>query len=292
MSSTTSRPIARGRHEIDIEGTRQVFHVAGTGPVCLVHSGGPGIAWEYLRLPALEEHLTMVYLEPIGTGSSGRLDDHRDYRIDTYARFVHGVVEHLGVPTVFLLGHSHGGFVVQRYALDHPDRVAGAILYSTSPVTGEEFWADAMANISGFPQRLPHRPAAGEIPDAFQRALAAQDDEAYTTSLREILPAYFADYWAHEQDLEPMRAGLNAWIGPMRGEEPAPFDVRDQLPDFKVPALIISGVHDFFGGTRWARVAHESIAGSRLTVLENSGHMGHLEQPQEFARAIVEFVRA
>ncbi|MEU7935861.1 alpha/beta fold hydrolase [Microbispora bryophytorum] len=292
MSSTTSRPIARGRHEIDIEGTRQVFHVAGTGPVCLVHSGGPGIAWEYLRLPALEEHLTMVYLEPIGTGSSGRLDDHRDYRIDTYARFVHGVVEHLGVPTVFLLGHSHGGFVVQRYALDHPDRVAGAILYSTSPVTGEEFWADAMANISGFPQRLPHRPAAGEIPDAFQRALAAQDDEAYTTSLREILPAYFADYWAHEQDLEPMRAGLNAWIGPMRGEEPAPFDVRDQLPDFKVPALIISGVHDFFGGTRWARIAHESIAGSRLTVLENSGHMGHLEQPQEFARAIVEFVRA
>ncbi|MFG1860917.1 alpha/beta fold hydrolase [Microbispora bryophytorum] len=292
MSSTTSRPIARGRHEIDIEGTRQVFHVAGTGPVCLVHSGGPGIAWEYLRLPALEEHLTMVYLEPIGTGSSGRLDDHRDYRIDTYTRFVHGVVEHLGVPTVFLLGHSHGGFVVQRYALDHPDRVAGAILYSTSPVTGEEFWADAMANISGFPQRLPHRPAAGEIPDAFQRALAAQDDEAYTTSLREILPAYFADYWAHEQDLEPMRAGLNAWIGPMHGEEPAPFDVRDRLPDFKVPALIISGVHDFFGGTRWARVAHESIAGSRLTVLENSGHMGHLEQPQEFARAIVEFVRA
>ncbi|WP_182887380.1 alpha/beta fold hydrolase [Microbispora sp. H10885] len=292
MSSITSPSLARGRHEISIEGTRQVFHVAGTGPVCLVHSGGPGIAWEYLRTPALEEHLTMVYLEPIGTGSSGRLDDRRDYRIDTYARFVHGVVEHLGVPAVFLLGHSHGGFVVQRYALDHPGHVAGAILYSTSPVTGEEFWADAMANISGYPQRLPHRPAAGEIPDALQRALAAQDDEAYTTSLREILPAYFADYWAHKQKLEPMRAALNAWIDPMRGEEPVPFDVRDELRSLEVPVLIISGAHDFFGGTRWARVAHESITGSRLTVLENSGHMGHLEQPQEFARAIVEFVRA
>ena len=289
MSPSTSLPIAQ---EISIEGTRQVFHVAGTGPVCLVHSGGPGIAWQYMRMPALEERLTMVYLEPIGTGSSGRLDDPRDYRIDTYVRFVHGVVEHLGAPTVFLLGHSHGGFVVQRYALDHPDRVAGAILYSTSPVTGEEFWSDAMANIARFPERLPHRPAAGEIPAAFQRALAAQDDEAYTTSLREILPAYFADYWAHEQDLEPLRAALEAWIDPMRGEEPAPFDVRDELSGFKAPALIVAGVHDFFGGTRWARVAHEGITGSHLTVLENSGHMGHLEQPQEFARAILQFVRA
>lgn len=292
MSSTISRSLAQGRHEISVEGTRQVFHVAGTGPVCLVHSGGPGIAWEYLRVPALEEHLTMVYLEPIGTGSSGRLDDSRDYRIDTYARFVHGVVEHLGAPKVFLLGHSHGGFVVQRYALDHPDRVAGAILYSTSPVTGEEFWADAMANIGRFPQRLPHRPAAAEIPAAFQGALAAQDDEAYTTSLREILPLYFGDYWANEQELEPLRAALSAWIDPMRGEEPAPFDVRDRLRSLDVPTLIISGVHDFFGGTRWARLAHEIITGSRLKVLENSGHMGHLEQPQEFVGAIVEFVRA
>ncbi|WP_212735385.1 alpha/beta fold hydrolase [Herbidospora galbida] len=284
--------LVQGTHEITVDGVRQVFHVAGAGPVCLVHSGGPGIEWRYLRLPALEEHLTMVYLEPIGTGSSGRLDDPRDYRIDTYARFVHGVVEHLDVPSVFLLGHSHGGFVVQRYALDHPGRVAGAILYSTSPVTGEEFWNDAMARIAAFPERLPHRPAAAEIPAAFQRALAAQDDEAYTTSLREILPAYFADYWTREQDLEPLRAALRAWIDPMRGEEPAPFDVRGELRSLVVPVLIISGVHDFFGGTRWARLAQELIPGSRLAVLEESGHMGHLEQPEEFTRVIAGFAVA
>ncbi|WP_198169013.1 alpha/beta fold hydrolase [Herbidospora daliensis] len=278
-------------HEITVDGVRQVFHVAGTGPVCVVHSGGPGIDWRYLRLPALEEHLTMVYLEPIGTGTSGRLDDPRDYRLDTYARFVHGVVEHLDAPSVFLLGHSHGGFVVQRYALDHPERVAGAILYSTSPVTGEEFWSDAMANIAAFPQRLPHRPAAAEIPAAFQRALAAQSDEAYTTSLREILPAYFADYWTEEETLEPLREALTAWIDPMRKEEP-PFDVRADLGSLTVPVLIVSGVYDFFGGTRWGRLAEELIPGARLAVLEESGHMGHLEQPEEFVREIVSFVSA
>jgi proline iminopeptidase len=36
-------------------------------------------------MPALEQHLTMVYLEPIGTGDSGRLPDRRDYTIATWA---------------------------------------------------------------------------------------------------------------------------------------------------------------------------------------------------------------
>jgi proline-specific peptidase len=285
MSSIAALP--QGTREISVDGVRQVFHVVGTGPV--VHSGGPGIEWEYLRMPALEEHLTMVYLEPVGTGASGRLDDPRGYRLDTYARFVHGVVEHLGLPKVFLLGHSHGGFVAQRYALDHADRLAGLILFATSPVTGAEFWADAVANVNRFPERHPDRREAAEIPQAFQEAVAATDDKAYTDGLRRILPAYFADYWAHEQVLEPLRAALRAWIDPMRGEEPEPFDVRDRLGSIALPSLVLTGAHDFICGTRWASMLHDGIPGSRLTVLEDSGHMGHLEQPEAFTRAVAEF---
>ncbi|MFC4537091.1 alpha/beta fold hydrolase [Sphaerisporangium dianthi] len=278
-------------HEIFIDGVRQVFHVAGTGPVCVAHSGGPGIAWEYLRVPSLEQRLTMVYLEPVGTGNSGRLDDPRDYRLDAYARFLHGVVEHLGAEKVFLLGHSHGGFVAQRYALDHPDRVAGLILFATSPVTGEEFWNSAMAEVARFPERHPGRPEAAGMPDAFQEALAAGTDEDYTTALRRILPLYFADYWAHEE-LAPMRAGLLAWIDPMRGEEPAPFDVRDALASIAIPTLAITGAHDFICGPRWSRMLHEGIPGSRLIVLPGSGHMCHLEEPEAFTLAVADFTRA
>ena len=48
--------------------TRQRYHVFGTGPVCIVHSGGPGIEWEALRVPANEADLTTIYVEPIGAG--------------------------------------------------------------------------------------------------------------------------------------------------------------------------------------------------------------------------------
>jgi len=39
---TLLRYLAPGRHQVQIDGVRHVYHVAGTGPVCLVHSGGPG----------------------------------------------------------------------------------------------------------------------------------------------------------------------------------------------------------------------------------------------------------
>jgi proline iminopeptidase len=144
--------------------------------VCLVHPGGPGLGWEYLRMPHLEEYLTLVYLEPIGTGGSGHLPRPQDYRIDAYACFLHGIVEHLSAPSVFLLGHSHGGFVAQQYALTHPGALAGLILYDTSPVTGEDFWNQALDNLDRLPQRHPGRPEAASIPGAFRQTLAATDN--------------------------------------------------------------------------------------------------------------------
>ncbi|SEP52635.1 hypothetical protein [Amycolatopsis saalfeldensis] len=49
-----------GTHTVELDGVRQRYHVHGRGPVCLAHSGGPGITWEYLRMPAVAEHLTVV----------------------------------------------------------------------------------------------------------------------------------------------------------------------------------------------------------------------------------------
>jgi len=288
--TVSAAALAQGVHEVEIDGVRQVYHVAGAGPVCLVHSGGPGMGWEYLRMPALEAYLTMVYLEPIGTGASGRLADPRAYRIDTYEKFVHGVLDHLGVPQVYLLGHSHGGFVVQRYALDHPERVAGLILFATSPVTGAEFWADAMTNLQQVPARLAGHPAAAGIPAAFQQALAATDDDTLTERMRDVLPAYFADYWAQEAEIAPAFATFRAWVGPSRGEEPAPFDVRAELGSLAVPTLIISGEYDFICGARWGRMLHEAMPKSRLLVLD-CGHMAHLERPTAFTDAVVDFVK-
>ncbi|MEU0565042.1 alpha/beta hydrolase [Nonomuraea sp. NPDC005983] len=288
--SPSSDPLMPGTHTVSIRGVLQRYHVAGAGPVCLVHPGGPGLGWEYLRIPDLERHLTLVYLEPIGTGASGHLPRPQDYRIDTYAQFLHGLVDHLAAPSVFLLGHSHGGFVAQRYALTHPTALTGLILFDTSPRTGQEFWNEALANLDRLPQRHPDQPEAAGIPLAFRQTLAATDNESCTQGLRAVLPAYFADYWAHESDLGPLRAGLRAWVDPMRAAEP-PFDVRDKLGDIATPTLIINGAHDFICGPHWGQMLHQSIPNSQFVLLHDSGHMGHIEQPAAFTAAIAEFTR-
>ncbi|WP_433533981.1 alpha/beta fold hydrolase [Micromonospora sp. CA-249363] len=283
--------LAPGVHSFTVDGVRQVYHVAGTGPVCVAHSGGPGIEWSYLRTPGLEEHFTMVYVEPVGTGASGRLDSADDYRMSTYVRFLDAVVAHLGEPRVYLLGHSYGGFVVQRYALEHPDRVAGLVLYDTSPLTGADFWAEAMTNLAAYPQRHPDRPEAAEIPAALQRALSATDDETLSAALGGALPVYFADFWARQAEFAPLQAGLRAWAAPAGAQDPVPFDVRDRLGEITAPAVVVVGAYDFICGPRYASELHAGLKDSRLVVLEQSGHFGHIEQPEEFTEAVVELLK-
>lgn len=283
-------PLSPGTHAIDVDGVVQRYHVAGAGPVCVAHSGGPGIVWEYLRMPALEQHLTMVYLEPVGTGESGRLADPADYNLTVYPRFLHAVVEHLGVPKVALLGHSHGGFVVQRYLLDHPDRVAGAVLYDTSPVTGAEFWGDAVANVTRFAESHAEHPDAAGVAAAFARVGEDMDDDGKTDLLRALLPAYFADYWGRAEEFRPLRDGLRAWRAPDLGVEPEPFDVRSELALSTVPALVVVGEHDFICGPRWAEQLRSAIPHAQVLELADSGHFGHLEQPEVFVSAVAEFV--
>jgi pimeloyl-ACP methyl ester carboxylesterase len=54
------------------------------------------------------------------------------------------------------------------------------------------------------------------------------------------------------------------------------------------PCLTASG-GDAGGGAEPPEL-HEGIPGSELVVLEDSGHFGHVEEPDAFARAVVGFV--
>lgn len=273
-------------HAITVDGVRQVFHVAGAGPICVAHPAGPGVDYAYLRSPELEDQFTMVYVEPVGTGASGRLTDPTGYHSDTYVRLLDAVIGDLRVPSVFLLGHSYGGVVAQRYTLAHPERVAGLALYSTSPVAGPEFTAAAMANLGAYPASFPHTPEAAEASLALTRALAATDDETLTDNLRRAMPVFFDDYWAHRMEFTSFVKSVRAWVVPMKAQESLAFDLRGQLGGITVPTVVMTGLYDVVCGPRWARMLHAGIADSQLVIFENSGHLAHVEQPADFAVAM------
>ncbi|MFF3398768.1 alpha/beta fold hydrolase [Streptomyces sp. NPDC002659] len=293
MTTSMTDPLAVGTHTVEVDGVVQRYHVHGTGPVCVAHSGGPGIFWEYLRMPALEQHLTVVYPEPVGTGTSGRLPSHpHGYTRPRYSRFLGALVDHLGVPEVHLLGHSHGGFVVQYHALHCPERVAGVILYDSAPVTGPEHAAEAMLQVQSFAARHADNPELPEVLAAFQAIPTISDDARMTAVAKGLMPSYFADYWGREQEFAPLRASLRAAhiSGLDENLSPHVIDDRADLGSLTVPTLVVVGRHDVICGVRWAEELHRLIPGSELLILENSGHFGHIEEPAAFSQAVTPFV--
>lgn len=273
--------LSPGNHHLTVHGTRQAYHVAGQGPVMIAHSGGPGVDSGYLGLPRLEEHFTMVVIDPVGTGASGPLPADATF-VDTYADFLTALIDHLGVPRVHLLGHSHGGHVVQRYAVDHPDRVAGLVLYSTSPTTGTDFWESAVEHANAYPQRHPGIPEVAEV----MRAFADEDPLTDGTDrLRGYLPLYFSDFWGPRRaEYEEIRSHVRIW--PVDFDDNL-FDIRAELPSISAPTLIITGRDDFICGPVWAEMLRQGIPGSRLVILPDCGHFAQIEQPDAFFGEIV-----
>jgi pimeloyl-ACP methyl ester carboxylesterase len=272
--------------EITVDGVKVAYHVAGTGPVCLVHSGGPGIHYEYLRMPELEKHLTMVYLEPVGTGTSGLLPD-GDYSVARYAYFADQVAQHLDAGKVFFLGHSHGGFVAMQYALDYPEHLAGIIVYDGMAFNGQELGEEAFRQIEAYAARRPAGdPLAAQVIAAWNEE-TPEDHDSQLDALGRLLPVYFKDYEAIKPRLAEWEALVDITVDPNR--QPAPWDVRDRLGEIAIPVLIIVGAYDFICGEKWARQLNDGIKGSELVVLPDSGHFGHLEEPDAFYTAVGSF---
>ncbi|BCY09528.1 alpha/beta fold hydrolase [Actinoplanes sp. L3-i22] len=275
--------LSPGTHAFTAHGVRQVYHVAGDGPVLVAHAGGPGVGWPYLRSPRLEQHFTMVYPEPVGTGDSGPLPTGATY-VDTYVEMLLSLIDHLGVEKAHLLGHSHGGVIGQRFAIRHPERVAGLALYSTTPVIDAAFWAAVAANAAAYPARHPHVPEAAEVAAVMADPQVVRGDVAKTARMRAVLPIYFADYWGRRAEFEPLRDSIQVWDVRFDASD---VDHRPELASIRARTVVVTGRHDFACGPDRATMLHDGIPGSRLVLLEHSGHFGHLEEPAEFLAAVL-----
>jgi proline iminopeptidase len=241
-------------------------------------------------MPMVEDYLTMMYIEPIGTGLSGHLPNHpQGYSVDRFSEQLHGLLEVLDLTDVLCLGHSHGGFVVQRLALTHPERVSGIILYASSAVTGMELMIAAGENVAAFARRHAGEAVADEVMKAWQAVPGISGDAEYTSAMQSLFPIYFADYNSNKTRFNEMQRSICATM--LIGDG-LPFDVRDELSGLEKPTLILVGAHDFICGPRWAQILNELIPDAQLVSFADSGHFPHIEQAVDFSKALASFVHS
>jgi pimeloyl-ACP methyl ester carboxylesterase len=112
--------------------TRVAWYERGQGPplVMLMGTGSTMAEWDPALLRLLARERRLILLDYPGVGLSGRW---RGDSFDSLADTVAGLMEAIGVPEADVLGWSMGGFVAQRLAVDHPERVSHLILAGTNP---------------------------------------------------------------------------------------------------------------------------------------------------------------
>jgi proline iminopeptidase len=275
--------LAAGRHDIEVNGARLVYHVFGDGPVLIAFPGGPGFSHDYLRMPLLEQHAKIVYVDPIGCGDSEVLADPTQYGRARDVRDLEELRRHLGLERISLLGHSAGGFVAQQYAIEHPTHVERLVLVDTSPTNGAEFDASLENEMKARADKPWFPAAAGALKTFFNRIVTEEEARALVPH---IWPLYAFD---HERDATLSRTlaqSARLSLPRMQRAPRATFDFRPQLPQLRVPTLIIVGAGDFICAPQLARMMHEAIPGSKLVTMERSGHMPHVEEAEALTEVI------
>jgi pimeloyl-ACP methyl ester carboxylesterase len=63
------------------------------------------------------------------------------------------------------------------------------------------------------------------------------------------------------------------------------------LPRINVPTLILVGEHDTIAPPRASQEMHDKIPNSEFHVISNAAHMSNLENPDEFDKYILDFLK-
>jgi proline iminopeptidase len=305
--ATAARPAVMPIEEALVDNGGVVLYVktVGHGPPLVVVHGGPGASHDYLlpHLYRLASSYRLVFIDERGSGRSPRLEDITQYTAEKMADDVEAVRAALQLGKIALLGHSYGGVVAQAYAFKYQANLSHLILASTFASTRQ--LNEALARM----KQAMSADKRGRL-EALEKAGLFGKGESwehgrYPEEYAKLAwgNGYFPALYGARPDAnyDPVLSNTTySWelyrqMWGSHGEFVVDGNLRevewvDRLQEIKVPTLVLVGDHDQ-SDPAMSREMNAKIAGSRLVVLPNSGHMTFVDQPDQFVRAITDFVR-
>jgi pimeloyl-ACP methyl ester carboxylesterase len=253
-----------------IDGRTLRFLDYGDGPaLVLVHGlGGTWQGWLENILPLAEQN-RVIAIDMPGFGVSEPLPPKP--RIEDYSDTVAGLLDRLEIDSALVCGHSLGGLVSTRFALDHPDRLTGLALVNAGGVemgpvriaiiVNTLLAGNAMLALPGVGRALALRPRLRRLalagflrnPDGFSGQLALE-------TLPLAAPPGFADA---------------AYAGAAGASDVGAERVA-------APTLLLWGRHDRIIPLARAEELAARLPDARLEVFDGAGHCPMFECPEEF----------
>jgi len=279
--------------KLHVNGTELFFDVAGSEldaakefrqkPTMIILHGGPGFDHTYLRpwLDPISGFARLIYIDQRGCGRSQR-HSHEYYQLGIMADDIALFCKVLDIERPIVLGQSFGGFVALSIAHRHPDFPAGIILFDTSPAWTGGYDLEALERMVGGERGKELR----EI--AYRESTGQATETELKRFEQEIMPLYWHQGYKQEYiDAMYNNPLVNMDIAMyMMGTLSKEYDLRPQLPEIKVPALILQGRYDWVTPTAGAEEMAQKIPNAQLHIFEHSGHMVFMEEQEELVSVI------
>jgi 3-oxoadipate enol-lactonase len=236
--------------------------------VVLTHGLGGTLDFWSPHVEALTAHHRVLRWDLRGAGCSTKPPGPYDAAL--FARDLAALLDRLEEPDTHLVGHSGGGVVSQRFALDFPARVRSLVLASTSSEVGEKA-ERAWSRLADSVERSGFGPERDPDPRGFSPSFAA----AHPEIVRELARC------TRQNDPAAYAATARAF---------GRYNWTAALAGITAPTLILQGLDDQMTPPGGAMILARGIPRSRLVMLPSAGHNLPIEMPVLFAVATLAFL--
>lgn len=257
-----------------INGITLAYTDQGQGiPVLFVHGFPLNQQMWKPQIEALTPHYRVLTLDLRGHGQSDAPLWH--FSLEQYADDLKGLLDHLKISRVWLVGLSMGGYILFSFYRKYRKHVQGLVLTDTRAQADSE---------EG--QRGRYHMAQTAFQEGTEPIAEAMLPKLLCKSSRDTRP----DLTQQVKDIIRMNPMSGIVVDLMAmAERP---DSVSLLQEITCPTMVIVGELDQATPPSDARVMAEGISGAQLQLIPDAAHLPNLEQPEYYNTCISSFLRS
>jgi pimeloyl-ACP methyl ester carboxylesterase len=243
----------------------------GTGlPVVFLHAFPLNRTMWEPQIGALVAECRCISIDMRGFGESTASPP---FSMDRYADDVAAVLDALQIPRAVVVGLSMGGYVAFAMWRRHRERIRGLVFADTRA------GADTIETVGKRRELIELAESQGSTAVA-NRQIAGLVGKTTRDKRPDIYDAVHR--MSAESPVEGIVGALEAMI--------ARPDSSDTCATIDVPTLVVVGDEDVSTPVSEAQTLASLIAGSRLEILTQAGHVSNVERPAAFNTVVSEFL--
>jgi pimeloyl-ACP methyl ester carboxylesterase len=257
----------------------------GDKTIILVHGLASNAGFWRYNIPELARHYRVIAVDLPGYGKSEK--DYYPYTLTFFADQVKRLIDELDLKNIVYVGHSMGGQIGIIFALKYPGVLDQLVLASSAGFEeferGEGDWLRSVMTVKGVKKTTEEgirRNLSGNFYSWNDKWEWMVEERARMAKAEEF------DDFAYA-----VVRSVNAML-----DEPT-FDKVDNI---KVPTLIVYGKYDGLIPNPYLNpgftsdifeYGHRKMKNSQLHEIDNAGHMIQIEKPEEFNKAVLNFLK-